>query len=174
MKNKNLIRSISITFTLASIFIARKAYAFCPVCTLAIGAGLVLLEKYGVDNTISGVWIGALTLSSAFWTVNWLKKKNITFPYITPAMIVFYYACVIWPLWYKDVIGLPGKSLWGIDKVVLGMAFGSVFFYLGGLWYEKIKAKNGGHAWFPFQKIVWAISPLIILSAIFYFMTLAK
>ena len=40
-----------------------------------------------------------------------------------------------------------------------------------GVHYFHIKAKNGGHAWFPFQKTVMPILPLILWSIFFYFIT---
>jgi hypothetical protein len=34
-----------------------------------------------------------------------------------------------------------------------------------------LKKKNQDKVYFPFQKVVFAISPLIVLSAIFYILT---
>lgn len=40
-----------------------KVFAFCPVCTIAVGAGVGIAEKFGVDDTIIGLWVGGLTVS---------------------------------------------------------------------------------------------------------------
>ena len=51
------------------------AMAVCPVCTVAVGAGLEGMRLLGVDDVITGIWAGALTLSLFLWTVSWLKKR---------------------------------------------------------------------------------------------------
>ena len=58
-----------------------------------------------------------------------------------------------------------------LDKLLLGTIVGSFGFWAGAEWYYYLKEKNHGHAYFPFQKVVMPISPLIILSIIFYFIT---
>lgn len=154
-----------------SLFAAKKTSAMCPVCTVAVGSTLVLLEKYGVDNTISGLWIGGLLISTSFWTINFLKKKKWDFKGMVPLVILFYYISTIMPLYYYDLIGLPNKMIWGMDKVLVGVILGTIFFMLGHLSYVKIKAANNGKAWFPFQKVAMPMLPLAILSIIFYFIT---
>ena len=81
---------------------------------------------------------------------------------------------VIIPLYHYNIIGHPLNVLWGIDKLILGTALGSIFFYAATLGYIEIKKKNHGRAQFPFQRIVWPVGILVILSAIFYFMTRIK
>jgi len=144
-------------------------HAICPVCTVAALAGVGLSRWLGVDDTITGLWIGALIVSSALWTVNWLATKNIKFFGIKAVSLIFYYAAVFIPFWEKGIVGHPKNMLWGIDKLVLGTAVGSIFFYLSVYVYEEIKKNNGGHAKFPYQKIVIPISTLAILSLVFYF-----
>jgi hypothetical protein len=154
-----------------SLFTAKKTLAACPVCTIAVGSALVLLEKYGVDNTITGLWIGGFMLSSSLWAINSMKKKEWDFRGIEPIILIFFYGSLIVPLYMEKIIGLPSKMLWGVDKTLLGIFIGSIFFHLGYLTYLKIKEKNGGKPWFPFQRVVMPISPLIILSIVFYFIT---
>lgn len=171
MENKNKIKIMASSLILASVFTARKALAACPICTLAVGSALVLLEKYGVDNTISGLWIGGFMLSSSLWAINWLKKKEWDFKGMEPLILIFFYGSLILPLYMKDIIGLPDKMLWGVDKTLLGITIGSIFFHLGHITYLRIKEKNDGKPWFPFQRVVMPIAPLIILSIVFYFIT---
>jgi len=59
----------------------------------------------------------------------------------------------------------------GVDKLLIGIIVGSFGFWFGAEWYFDLKKKNGGHAHFPFQKVVMPISSLIIMSIIFYFLT---
>lgn len=172
MKNKT--KNISALFLLLSTFyflLPAKAYAVCQViCPIIVASTLTLMEKYGIDNTISGLWIGgALTLASLI-TIDWINKwkKHWSLSLLT---FILFYTSTILPLYIKHIIGNPIKEIWGIDKTLLGIIIGSIFFYLGNFSYEKIKEENGGHAWFPFQKVLMPIFPLIIFSIVFYFIT---
>ena len=53
------------------------ANAVCPVCTVAVGAGLEGARLLGVDDVITGIWAGGLTLSLFFWTAGWLKRHGV-------------------------------------------------------------------------------------------------
>jgi len=86
--------------------------------------------------------------------------------------IAGYYLLIVLPLYFVGIIGNPSNALhnYGIDKLLLGIITGSIAFYFGAVWYYYLKQKNNGHAYFPFQKVVVPVSPLIILSIIFYFL----
>lgn len=162
---------ISLLATCYLLLATNVTHAMCPVCTIGVAAGLGIAEKYGISDVISGIWIGGLLVSITLWTIDWLKKKKWSFLFYKPICLIFYFASVIWPLYAKGKIGHPFHKFWGIDKLILGILFGSLFFVLGALIYEILKKKNGGHAHFPFEKVVIPISPLIILSVIFYYLT---
>ena len=68
------------------------------------------------------------------------------------------------------VIGHVSNTMWGVDKLLLGIISGSIFFFLGGYTYFHIK-KIRGKAHFPYQKVVMAVAPLVVLTVIFYFLT---
>jgi len=168
---KTLIYFLSI---FATIFLfAKKALAVCPICTIAVGAGVGLSRWLGIDDTITGLWIGGLTVSIITWTESWLEKKNIRFKGRIFVNIISYYSLIIIPLYYAKIIGNPINTLCicGLDKLLFGIIVGSFAFWFGASWYFYLKEKNNNHAYFPFQKVVMPISPLIILSIIYYFLT---
>jgi len=159
-----------LTLPLAS-FLALPAKAICPVCVVAVGAGLGLSEYLGIDDTIAGVWIGGMIVAMIAWTINWLNGKNWKFGHkdLRDILItIIFYVAVIWPLLSQDLIGHPWNKLFGIDKLALGIGVGSIGFLGATLWYADIKKKNNGHAQFPFQKVAWPLGALIILSFVFY------
>ncbi len=162
------------TIGLAAGFIflwTSSAQAVCPVCTIAVGAGVGFSRYLGIDDTISGLWIGGLTVSMIIWTINWLDKKNIHFKGRKILTTVGYYALIVVPLYFMKNIWHPLNTLWGINKLLLGIILGGIFFFGGVKYYDYLKEKNGGKAYFPFQKVVMPVSSLLILSLIFYFLT---
>ena len=147
--------------------------AVCPICTIAVGAGVGLSRWLGIDDAITGLWVGGLIVSMITWTESWLKKKNIRFKGRMFVNILGYYALIIIPLYYSGIIGNPLNTLCacGLDKLLFGAIAGSLAFWFGASWYFHLKEKNNGHSYFPFQKVVMPILPLIILSVIYYFLT---
>lgn len=156
-----------------NLILAKQALAVCPICTIAVGAGIGLSRWLGIDDSITGLWIGGLTVSIIIWTLSWLDKKNIRFRGRTAVVIAAYYLLIVAPLYFMDLTGNPLNAAYacGLDKLLLGIAVGSVAFWFGAEWYYHAKEKNGGHSYFPFQKVVMPVSPLIIMSIAFYFLT---
>lgn len=159
----------------ASFLLMERAWAVCPVCTIAVGAGLGLAEYLHIDDSISGLWIGALTVSMIMWTINWLNRRKIKFMGRKPLIVIGYYALIVLPLYFqfknKGIIGHTYHELWGIDKLFLGIGLGSLLFYGAAQIYLYLKAKNGGKAHFPFEKVVLPVGPLVIMSLVFWFLT---
>jgi hypothetical protein len=153
------------------LFGATSVSAFCPVCVVAVGAGLELSHYLGIDDVITGLWIGALLVGLSAWTLEWLKKKKINFKGEVLAVYSGYYLLTIIPLYFFGLMGQYGHTFWGVDKLLLGIIFGSAIFFLGGMWNLKLKKNNNNKVYFPFQKVVIPLGLLLILSIIFYFLT---
>lgn len=169
MKNKIIIFTLPI-FGL-NFLMAEQSLAVCPVCTIGVVAGVGLSRWLGIDDTISGLWIGGLIVSLIMWTISYLDSKKIRFKGRKIITVIGYYALVVLPLYSMGIMGNPlNACACGIDNLLIGMIWGSVAFSVGAIWYFYLKKKNNGHAYFPFQKVVMPISPLIILSIIFYFL----
>jgi hypothetical protein len=160
-----------ILFSAIALFSAKSASAFCPVCTIAVGACVGLSRWLGVDDAITGIWIGGLLVAVSAWTIDWMNRKNYSFKFYKYAVFAGYYLLTIVPLYYAGIVGHPYNRLWGMDKLVLGIIFGSIFIYFGEELHFFLKKRNDGKVYFPFQKVVFAIAPLLILSAIFYYLT---
>jgi len=160
--------------TLIFLF-TEKTLAVCPICTVAVGAGVGLSRWLGIDDSITGLWVGGLLVSLIYWTIDWLKKKNLKFKGSNIFVIIFWYLITILPLYFTGLLGSGQNSLFCFcgfyfDKLMLGIILGSVAFWFGASWYSYLKEKNQGRAYFPFQKVVMPIIPLILLSIIFIFL----
>ena len=153
------------------IVFAGSAHAVCPVCTIAIGAGLEGMRMLGVKDILTGIWAGGLTVSLIGWTANYMHKHNITNPIWYVLNVVVYIsllAGVYFVPAHNPVVKWWDNCMWGIDQFLLGVLVGAITFVLMELWYLYIKKNNGGHAWFPFQKVVMPFVGLLIMTGVFW------
>jgi len=157
-------------FTLFSTtLLAIPAKAFCPVCTVAIGAGLGFAKVLGIDDVITSIWIGGVLLSSSLWLINWLDSKKIRFFLKRKIIYILMYGFVLVPFISSGTIGALHNQLWGIDKIILGMILGTAGFALGMIINSKMLKGHNNKPYFPFQKVVMPMGMLILLSLIFFF-----
>lgn len=165
-------RKIFLSVILLTLFFGSfPAQAFCPVCVVAVGAGLEISHYLGIDDTITGLWIGALLVSLSILTLGWLEKKKYNFAGRKFSVFFAFYFLTIFPLYWAKLMGQPFHTFWGIDKLLLGIIFGSVIFFLGNMLNSYFKKKNNDKVYFPFQKVILPVGLLFILSFIFYFLT---
>ena len=153
-------------FTLYSLLFVAPAAAVCPVCTIAVGAGLEGMRLLGVDDVITGLWAGALTVSIIFWTAAFMNKKGVRSAWWYLLMAIGYYV-LLGAVYLLPDVYFGRCTLWGIDKLLLGIIVGSIAFWIGAKWHANIKKKNGGKSKFPFQKVIMPIS-LVVLATIFF------
>lgn len=165
MKNKLLAVSL---VSAVSIVSATPAHAICPVCTIAVGAGLGISRWLGIDDMISGLWIGALAVSVSLWTLDWLKKKAIKFPLKNILVFGLTYGTIILSLYWSKAIGRLYNDFCGIDKILFGLGLGSIIFTLAVLLNDYLKKRNGGKVFFPYQKVVIPVSLLTLASIVVY------
>lgn len=165
--------SIFFGLSILGLLKAPTASAICPVCTVLVSSGVGLSRYLGVDDSVSGLWVGGLTVSVIIWTLEWMKRKNINFKGKTAVTVIGYYALVLSSFYFTNLISDPIKTLCSCvsDKLFLGIVVGSAGFWMGASWYYFLKEKNGGHAHFPFEKVVMPLTPLILLSIFFFFLT---
>ena len=178
-------KKIKLTLSILSVVILKlilvpSVQAVCPICTVAVVAGLGLSRYLGIDDTVSGVWIGGVILSTSLWLIDWLGRKNFkslkwyyNFKYKNYAVIFLMYALVVLPLLEGEVVGHPFNKLWGIDKLILGIVVGSGAFLLGIYTDKKVRELKGKQL-FSFQKVAFPVVSLILASLIFFLITSVK
>ena len=148
----------------------------CPICTVTVVAGLGISRLLGIDDLVSSIWIGAFILSFSFITIAWITKKwpNWKFGngvYWKLIVIVSMYLFVLIPLYLSHVIGIYRNTILGIDKIIFGVTIGSLTLLLGA-WADKYQRVKFKKIFFPFQKVIFPVVALIILSVVFYYVTL--
>lgn len=141
-----------------------------------MGAGLALSRQLGIDDLMTSLWIGAVLMSVSMWTIDWAgkqkwwpKESNRQTMFKIAVFGSYYGVAALGLIWTKAWFVL-GNTLWGIDKIILGIVVGSLAFLAVEDWYQKTKTKNG-KAHFPFEKVVLPVVALVILSIIAYFIT---
>lgn len=139
----------------------------CAVCTIAVGASLEIARSLGVDDSVVGVWAGAFLVLLGYWTIKWFDKKNWHFKgrnalilTLSVAMIGFIYINQM--TYHAEVIGILY-----IDPFLFSVIVGAVALILSSDLYQWMKRRNGGHAHFPFEKVVLPV--VILLGTSLYF-----
>lgn len=155
-------------------FSTQISYAICPVCTIAVGAGLGLSRYFGIDDLVSGVWLGGFLTSFSLMTANWLYKKEffkkMKKNYLNLASFVLYILLTFIPLHFAGITGHPYNKIVGIDKLLVGSLVGTLVF-LASIYLDKKVRKVKGKQLFNYQKVVFPVVLLAIISLIFYLIT---
>ncbi len=137
------------------------AVAPCAVCVIAIGSGLGISRALGIDDSLTGVWIGALLLAVALFTAAWGKNKWPKFRWWTSASVIGTYTLTI-PFFFIFDLFSQGGEWNGMSRLLLGMIIGTIFLILGLYTDKSLRAIKSDHkGFFPFQKVV---VPVVFLS----------
>ena len=172
MKNK-IKFFIFLTLGSLTIFFPKVTFAICPLCTVAVGAGLGLSRFFGIDDTVSAIWIGGLLVSSSFWFSNWALKKwsiRIKKEYFQTISLIIFWAFTFVPLYFLGILFHPFNKIFGVDKLIFGSILGTLTFLLS-IFLDKKVRKIKGKQLFNYQKVIFPLILLAILSLIFYFIT---
>ena len=148
-----------------------QAHAVCPVCTVAVAAGLGISRWIGIDDSVTGIWIGGLILSSGLWLADRIGKKGWKIPHKKIMSVVLFYLFVIPPLYWAKMVGLASNTLWGVDKVILGTVVGSILFIVGVGLDKWLRTTNEGKVYIYYQKVIAPIFLLTLGSFILYLIT---
>jgi hypothetical protein len=156
---------------LAFLIFPGQAHAVCPVCTVAVAAGLGISRWIGIDDSVTGIWVGGLILSSGLWLADWIGKKGWRVPQKEIISVALFFLFVIPPLYWAKMVGLSGNTLWGVDKVILGTVIGSVLF-MGGVALDKwLRTTNEDKVYVYYQKVIAPVFLLTLGSFVLYLIT---
>jgi hypothetical protein len=100
-----------------------------------------------------------------------LKKKKIKLKFLEFWSVLLMFLLVAPFLYWGKLIGIKNNTLWGVDKLVLGIFSGALFFVLAVLTDKFLRKINKGKVLIYYQKVIIPLLYLAILSLIFYKIT---
>ena len=156
---------------LSIIAIMPSVMAHCPLCTAATIVGVGVTRSLGWDDSIVGVFVGAMIVSSALWVNNILKKKkiggnaflrigSITFATFVLTVLSFYYA---------GIFGLANTyRIFGMEKIIFGTISGAVVSFVAFFASNEMKKRNEGKVLFNYQTMALTFGALILNALLFW------
>ncbi len=148
--------------------------AMCPLCTVGAAAGLGIARYYGVDDSVSGIWLGALAVSTGVW-LNKIVKKRVRFaraPVQDAVVTTVLIAATILPFYLAGFFnGMPGMSdtFLGVNKLVIGTVVGGAIMFAGTPISNYVKRARGRV--FPYQTMIIIFTLLAVTSIAFWLAT---
>ncbi len=167
MNTKKIFKILSsVSFLTFLPFVAK---AVCPVCTIAIASGVGLCRYIGIDDLVSGLWVGGLFVSMAVWFKEYLQKKKKDFKFSFWAVLLSLFLLTFIPLKFSNILGNSINKIFGIDRLLFSSIAGVIIVY-GSIYINNLLKKgNKGKVYFPYQKVVIPIVLLLIFSFVFYY-----
>ncbi len=83
-------------------------------------------------------------------------------------ILILYYILAFFPLHAGKIIGHPFNRIFGIDKLFVGSAIGTLLFYSSVFIDKTVRYKNGGKVKIYYQKVIIPVLLLLLVSTIFF------
>jgi len=153
------------------VLLMPSVMAHCPLCTAATIIGVGVTRSLGWDDSIVGVFVGAMIVSSALWVNNILKKKNIggnallrissiTLATFVLTLLSFYFAGLFGPA--------NTYRIFGMEKITFGTLSGAAVSIIAFFASNELKRKNKGKVLFNYQTIALTFGALIFNALLFW------
>ncbi len=155
------------------ISISSMVHAHCPICALAVGAGAVAAQYYGMGIPAIGAFVGGTGVVMGVMVANRIPKEYMPHQkalIVGSSFILTALAMNALPpepfmipvLWGGDAGGLFNKVYW-LDKAWVGIALGG-FAALAANHVHGFIKKRAGRSLVPFQGVIATVL-LIALTA---------
>ena len=179
-KQKKKTRSNSRTYKTAGLFLISLSsliailpvvMAHCPLCTAATIVGVGVTRSLGWNDSIVGVFVGAMIVSSALWLNNILKKRNVggnAFLRISSITIATFVLTVL-SFYFAGLFG-PANTyrIFGMEKIIFGTISGTIVSFATFFASNEIKRRNKGKVLFNYQTMSITFGALILNSFLFW------
>lgn len=154
----------------------RLVHAHCPLCTAAVGAGVLGARYFGLGDSIVGLFVGAFGIATGLWLASKIKQRYI--PFQTALIAAGSTALTVLPLMAlsDQLLYIPplllGTNTWlsqalFVNKFLVGSIIGAIVSGLAWQFHLYIK-KLKGRVLFPFQGIAFTIAALLVSSGFLF------
>ena len=143
---------------------AASASAQCPICIVTVGGGMYLAKKLGIDGFLVSLWISGLNTAISFWAATKINHRIFGSPIVLSILMV---ALTLSYFVFTDQTGGATNKVLGLDKIIFGQILGMFIWFLGIFVDRYTRKLNGGKILFPYQKVVFPISILLIFTVLF-------
>ena len=160
----------------SALAMAKPVMAHCPLCAAATAGGVAATRFLGVDDAVTGTFIGGFVVSTALWFDIWLKKKKDgreLMPYQSTIFIIASLGLTLLTFYLAKLLGSPDPAyhMFGVDKLLVGTLTGTVVTVAAFALHKWIRKVRGGKSLMPFQGIIVTLLCLAATGAVFYFVT---
>jgi len=146
------------------LLLAIPVSAQCPVCIVTVGGGMYLAKKLGIDDFLVSLWISGLNTAISFWAATKIKHRVFGSPIVLSVLML---SLTLVYFIFTDQTGSIANKVLGLDKIIFGQILGMFIWFLGIFVDRKSRRLNGGKILFPYQKVVFPISILLIFTILF-------
>ena len=169
-KAKAFILVLASLFVVSYLTSVPSVSAHCPLCVAGAGVGLTLSRWIGVDDSITGLWIGAFLGAMSFWIYSSLvrKIKKTHLVWLKPLIYVLVFASSIWSFYRFNLVLRMGR-MFGLDKLTFGIIGGGIAFYLVDE-INNLIIRLKGKSFFPYQRLIVGLGSILLLSLIDYYL----
>jgi len=156
---------------LSIITIMPSVMAHCPLCTAATIVGVGVTRSLGWDDSIVGVFVGAMIVSSALWLNNIFKKRNIggnAFLRIG-SITVATFVLTILSFYFAGIFG-PANTyrIFGMEKILFGSISGAIVSFAAFFTSNEVKRRNEGKVLFSYQTMALTFGVLMLNALLFW------
>ena len=156
---------------LSLIIIMPGVKAHCPLCTAATIVGVGVTRSLGWDDSIVGIFVGAMIVSSALWVNNIFKKRNIGGNAFlrTGSITVATFVLTILSFYFAGLFG-PANTyrIFGMEKIIFGSLSGAVVSFAAFFTSNEVKRRNDGKVLFNYQTMVLTFGALMLNALLFW------
>lgn len=146
------------------LLLATPVAAQCPVCIVTVGGGMFLADRLGIDDFLVSLWISGLNVAISFWLAPKIKNRFFGNPIILSFLM---YGLTLSYFIFTQQTGSPVNTIFGLDKIIFGQTLGLFIWFLG-IFVDRYSRKlNGGKILFPYQKVVFPVGILTLLTILF-------
>jgi len=142
--------------------------ALCPLCVVAVSAGVGLARFLGLSDVIIGIWFGGLVCALALWCVALLRRTaRFNRVWLLISCFILMYVGMVATLHFVYVGGVR-HMCFGCACLGTGIIIGSISFLVGVALHGILKWYHGYKSYFPFQKVVIPVLSVLLTSLVMY------